>query len=164
MIRAFERLSRELRRRVMLMIGRAVLRVVTDSQGLQIVQVEGFRGEVIDDAERMQPYGFTSHPHPGADALVLSVGGMRQHSLVLIDDRRHRLHGLAEGEVAIYTSRDDQHIKLLANGGIEIRGTDINIVSNSLTHNGVCIGDDHVHGGIRRGSLESDGPECPPIP
>ena len=105
MIRSFERLSRELRRRVMLMVGRAVLTVVNDETGLQLVQVEGLRGEVIDAAERFQIYGLTSHPLPGADALVLSVGGIRQHPVVLIDDRRHRVKELEEGEVCIYTER-----------------------------------------------------------
>ena len=105
MISTFNGLSRELRRRVMLMIGRAVLTVVNDSTGLQTVQVEALRGEVIDGAERMQLYGITSHPLKGADVLVLSVGGVRQHPVVLIDDRRHRVKGLAEGEVCIYTAR-----------------------------------------------------------
>ena len=100
LIANYERLSRELRRRVMMMIGRAVLKVIDDSTGLQIVQVEALAGEVIDRAERIQSYGFTSHPLPGADALVLAVGGMRQHPVVLVDDRRHRLKDLEEGEVA----------------------------------------------------------------
>ena len=107
MISTFNGLSRELRRRVMLMVGRAVLTAVNDSTGLQTVQVEGLRGEVIDGAERMQLYGITSHPLKGADVLVLSVGGVRQHPVVLIDDRRHRVADLEEGEVCIYTHEDD---------------------------------------------------------
>ena len=107
LIANYERLSRELRRRVMMMIGRAVLKVIDDSTGLQLVQVEALAGEVIDRAERLQSYGFTSHPLPGADALVLAVGGMRQHPVVLVDDRRHRLKDLVEGESAVYTDEDD---------------------------------------------------------
>lgn len=104
MMRAYDRLSRELRRRVMLMVGRAVLSLVDDSTPLQTVQVEALSGEIIDGAERFQIYGFTSHPLEGADALVLSVGGVRQHPVILVDDRRHRVKGLAKGEVAVYTS------------------------------------------------------------
>ena len=107
LIANYERLSRELRRRVMMMIGRAVLKVIDDSTGLQIVQVEALAGEVIDRAERIQSYGFTSHPLPGADALVLAVGGMRQHPVVLVDDRRHRLKDLEKGDVAVYTDLDE---------------------------------------------------------
>ena len=55
----------------------------------------------------MQLYGITSHPLKGADVLVLSVGGVRQHPVVLIDDRRHRVKELAEGEVCIYTHEDE---------------------------------------------------------
>ena len=131
MIRTFERLSRELRRRVMLMIGRAVLTVVNDGTGLQTVQVEGLRGEVIDAAERLQLYGITSHPLPGADALVMAVGGVRQHPVVLIDDRRHRVTGLAEGEVCIYTDEDESgnmHRILMKRGReIEMRSGDASI-------------------------------------
>ena len=93
----FQIMSRELRRRVMLMIGRAVLTVVNDATPLQTVQVEGLPGEIIDGAERFQIYGLTSHPLPGADALVLAVGGVRQHPVILIDDRRHRVKGIGRG-------------------------------------------------------------------
>ena len=139
MIRQFERLSRELRRRIFLMIGRAVLTVVDDSTGLQTVQVEALRGEVIDGAERFQMYGITSYPLKGADALVLSVGGMRQHSLILIDDRRHRVKGLAEGEVCIYTDEDESgnmHRILMKRGReIEMRSGDasVTIAGQSVT-------------------------------
>ena len=40
LIRQFDLLSRELRRRVLLMVGRAVLAVVDDATPLQTVQVE----------------------------------------------------------------------------------------------------------------------------
>ena len=131
MISTFNGLSRELRRRVMLMVGRAVLTVVNDSTGLQTVQVEALRGEVIDGAERMQLYGITSHPLKGADVLVLSVGGVRQHPVVLIDDRRHRVTGLAEGEVCIYTDEDESgnmHRILMKRGReIEMRSGDASV-------------------------------------
>ena len=117
----FQRLSRELRRRVLLMVGRAVFTVVNDETPLQTVQVEGLPGEIIDGAERFQIYGLTSHPLKGADALVLAVGGVRQHPVILVDDRRHRMKDLEEGEVALYTNNDDQHILLKADGSIELR-------------------------------------------
>ena len=120
MMHAFERFSRPLRRRVMLMIGRAVLTVVDDTRKMQAVQVEGLSGEIVDRAERFQQYGYTSHPHPGAEALLLALGGMRQHPVVAaIDDRRHRPTGLAEGEVCLYTSEDGEggaHRVLLKSG------------------------------------------------
>ena len=128
----FQIMSRELRRRVMLMIGRAVLTVVNDATPLQTVQVEGLPGEIIDGAERFQIYGLTSHPLKGADALVLAVGGVRQHPVILIDDRRHRVKELEEGEVCIYTHEDEDgnpHRILLKEGReIELRCGDSSIV------------------------------------
>ena len=103
----FQILSRELRRRVMLMIGRAVLTVVDDTKRMQNVQVRGPAG---GDHRRRRAVpactDITSHPLPGADALVLAVGGIRQHPVILIDDRRYRVRELAEGEVCIYTDED----------------------------------------------------------
>ena len=130
-ISTFQSLSRELRRRVYLMVGRAVLTVVNDSTGLQTVQVEALRGEVIDGAERMQLYGITSHPLRGADVLVLSVGGVRQHPVVLIDDRRHRVKELEEGEVCIYTDKDESgnmhRIILKKDRSVEVHGADVTV-------------------------------------
>ena len=162
MISTFNGLSRELRRRVMLMIGRAVLTVVNDSTGLQTVQVEALRGEVIDGAERMQLYGITSHPIPGADVVVLAVGGVRQHPVVLIDDRRHRVTGLAEGEVCIYTDEDESgnmHRILMKRGReIEMRSGDasVTIAGNRVTvstNGGVTVD----AGGGRRGQRRRGG-------
>ncbi|WP_431477838.1 phage baseplate assembly protein domain-containing protein [Massilia eburnea] len=54
--------------------------------------------------------GFTSVPKPGAEGVVVFVGGNRDHGLVIaVEDRRFRLKGLASGEVAIY---DDQGQKV----------------------------------------------------
>ena len=133
MASAFQRLSQPLRNRVALMIGRAVLKVVNDETPLQTVQVEALPGEIIDGAERFQMYGFTSHPLEGADALVLAVGGIRQHPVVMVDDRRHRLRNLAESEVALYRGNPAQHIILKADGSIEIRGTRVTIRGTNRT-------------------------------
>ena len=144
----FKRLSRWLERRVLLMIGRAVLTVVNDLTPLQTVQVEGLPGEIIDGAERFQLYGITSHPLPGADALVLAVGGIRQHPVILIDDRRHRVKELAEGEVCIYTHEDDPdndnaHRVILKEGRVaDILGDQINITAD--TRITLTVGDSSI--------------------
>ena len=136
-IDTFEMLSRELRRRVLLMVGRAVLRVVNDTTDLQTVQVEALPGEIIDGAEKFGMYGITSHPLPGADAMVLAVGGIRQHPIVLVDDRRHRVKELEEGEVCIYTAEDESgnpHRVILKAGRIaEIRCGESSIVMDDTS-------------------------------
>lgn len=93
--------------RVRLAVGRCVLAAVDDSLKLQGVTVTLLADEVRT-AERCQDYGFTSHPHPGAEGVALAVGGDRSHVLVLaVGDRRYRLQGLAQGEVAMYSDEGD---------------------------------------------------------
>jgi phage baseplate assembly protein V len=104
------------------MIGRGVVKLINDGLKLQHVQISLLAEEVHDDVERFQNYGFTSVPFPGAEALVVAVGGDRGHSIVVaVDDRRYRLQGLEQGEVALYTDEGDQ-IVLRRGGQIEIRG------------------------------------------
>lgn len=82
---------------------RAVTGAADDSGPLQRLQVEAMAGEVIDGAERVQDYGFASHPHPGAEAVLNFAAGRRNHPLVIaVADRRYRLKGLEAGEVAIH--------------------------------------------------------------
>ena len=109
-----------LRRRVMLMIGRAVLRLTDDARKMQVLQIDALSDETLDRVERFQNYGFTSHAHRGAEGLVLAIGGNRSHpAVVALDDRRHRLTDLAEGEVAMYASAG-QFIRMKADGSIHI--------------------------------------------
>lgn len=97
---------RELGRRVQLMVARCVLAAIDDKAGLQGVQIRLLADEVKGGVDRLQPYGLSTHPHPGAEGVCLFLGGGRDHGVVVVvDDRRYRLSGLAPGEVALY---DDQ--------------------------------------------------------
>jgi phage baseplate assembly protein V len=103
-----------------LMVSRAIIKLVTDAAKLQKVQIAMLADEERGDVERFQNYGFTSVPHPEAEAIALSVGGSRSHMVVIaVDDRRYRLTGLADGEVAIYTDEGDK-IVLKRGGEIEV--------------------------------------------
>lgn len=100
--RTWQRLMGPVWRRIRLLVSRGVLKLVDDSLKLQGVQVSLLGGEPAW-AERFQEYGYTSHPHPGAEAVVAAVGGARAHLVALaIDDRRYRVKELAQGEVAMY--------------------------------------------------------------
>jgi len=117
MLRAVEKIMAPALRRVALMVGRAVLELVDDGKPLQAVQLSLLADEVRSNVERIQQYGFTSHPHPGAEGVALAVGGSRDHLVVVaVDDRRYRLRGLAQGEVAIYTDEGDQVV--IRRGGV----------------------------------------------
>lgn len=100
-----ERWITPLKRRVMLMIGKAVLTVIKDSTDLQTVQINLGNDEIIDDVECMQNFGFTSNPEAGAQAIVLFVGGNRDHPVVITaDDARYRPKNLDSGDSAMYNS------------------------------------------------------------
>lgn len=133
--RIFSRLIAPLSRRVRLMVGRAVLTAVNDAGGLQTVQVKLLADEVRDGVERMQQYGFTSVPLPGAEGVMVSVGGSRDHGIVIaMDDRRYRIKGLQPGEVAVYTDEDKQdhkHRIILGRGGkIDVQGKTVTVTAS----------------------------------
>ncbi|EQB31959.1 phage baseplate assembly protein V [Sphingobium ummariense] len=116
---SFARMMEPLAGRIRMMVGRAVLAAIDDGKTLQTLQIELAADETQDGVEHFQPYGLSYHPKPGAEAIALSVGGSRSHAVVLaVADRRYRLIGLQEGEVALY---DDQEQKvLLGRDGIVI--------------------------------------------
>ena len=115
-----------LTRRVMLTVSRGVLGGIDDATGLQRSQVTMLAGETRDQVERVQPFGFSSVPLPGADALVICVGGNRDHPVVVnVDDRRFRPTGLQGGEVCIYSPQTGHRITLKADRSIEIEGLDV---------------------------------------
>ena len=110
---SINRLLAPLRRRVALLVSRAIVTLVNDAAKMQSLQLSLLADETLDGAEHWQPYGLTYKPHAGAEALVLAVGGHRAHSVVIAcADRRYRLSGLADGEVALYTDEGDRiHLK-----------------------------------------------------
>jgi len=179
-MRQFSRLLDPLRRRLRLMITRGVVKLVSDGLKMQELQLTALAGEVLDGVERVQNYGITSHPHAGAEAVVLNVGGVRSHAVVIaVDDRRYRLKSLAAGEVALY---DDlgQMVKLsrsgivtaaplghthngnlAVNGNQTITGTlTVNgnaTITGTLIVNGVNFGIHH-HNNVQTGTGSTGGP------
>jgi len=102
-------------------VSRAVVRRVDDGPKMQLLQVALLEGEVRGDLERFQGYGLTSVPKDGAEAVVVFPGGRRDHGLVVaVDDRRFRLVGLEEGEVALYTDEGDR-IHMKRGGIVEVK-------------------------------------------
>ncbi len=140
------RFIKPLEGRVRLMVGRAIVRLVDDATKAQSVLIELLEGEVQDAVERYQDYGFTSVPHPGAEAVAVAVGGLRSHMIVIkVEDRRYRLTGLEQGEVALF---DDlgQMVKL---GRERIEIVSDNEVKVSAPK--VIVDSDEVHLGAEGG-------------
>lgn len=169
-VRDLERVIAPLQRRIMLAIGRAILRGTNDAGGVQQLQATLLTGETRDAVERLQDYGFSSHPLAGAEAIVVSVGGNRDNPIaVVVGDRRSRAAGLAAGEVCIYSHLAGQRITLKADGSIlvespekvrietplvEIEG-DL-VVTGDVTADGISLVS-HTHTGVEAGG-DSSGP------
>lgn len=123
MIDVINQMLRPLANKIRSLATRGVLKIIDDDKVIQYVQVTLLKGEVRDKIPRLQDYGFTSVPHPGADCVYLSLNGNRRSGVVIkADNREYRLKGLASGEVAIYTDEGDL-IHLKRGGNIEIKGS-----------------------------------------
>ncbi|PTT04326.1 phage baseplate assembly protein V [Pseudomonas sp. HMWF006] len=152
---------RDISNRVMMMFARGVLRSVNDSNGRQQLQVELLKDELRDGVERMQNYGFTSHP-TGGDVAFAAIGGNREQGIVLVvDDRRYRIP-LEAGEVAMYDDQGNKiellrdMIKLTAVQHVEVEAPTIKIIGNlevvgnitttgTITNNGKHVDSTHTH-------------------
>jgi len=105
----------QLRRRVYSMIARAVVEASYSTTTMQTVDLSTQVGHDAQRVEHFEPYGFTSRPKDGAEAVLLNLGGVDHGIAICVADRRYRLKGLDQGGVAMY---DDigQTIKLTASG------------------------------------------------
>jgi phage baseplate assembly protein V len=105
------RLMRPMVNRLRLLVARGIITFIDPSGGLQRLQTELLKDELRDGLEQFEGYGFTAHPPRGLEALVLFLGGDRSHGVVVaVGDRKFRLKGLEEGEVALYTDEGDKLI------------------------------------------------------
>lgn len=110
---------------------RGTITLVNDGTKMQTAQAKFLADEVLDNLERFQDYGFTSKPKVGAEALAIFFGGRRSNGAIIkVDDRRFRLKGLEDGEVAIYTDEGD---KIVLKRGNTIEVTTKNYVVNAET-------------------------------
>lgn len=129
----------------MLMIGRAIITVVKDTTGMQTVQVDLGHDEKIDGVERVQNFGFSSHPKKGAQAVVVFIGGNRDHPIVIAADDRAYRPSLSQGEAAVYNAfnalvklkngvidiNTNKAVPLLAKDGV-LTGNTLNPVTGAL--------------------------------
>ncbi|SET76849.1 phage baseplate assembly protein V [Pseudomonas graminis] len=158
---------------------RGVVALANSASKLQTLQMRLTAGEVKDGMEHLEPYGFTSCPHAGAEALAGFMGGDRSHGVVIVvSDRRYRIQELEPGEVAIYTDEGDKvHFKrgrviAVETVTLNITATDsVNFNTPKITQTGQIIsqGDqlaggvsqiNHPHSGVQAGNGQSG----PPVP
>ena len=117
-IQVVERRIRAALSRVRIAARGVLARVVLDN-GRLLGQVKGLTDESLRDAQLLQQYGIVSWPKPGADGVVVFLGGAPGAKVVVATyDARYTLQSLQEGEVALYTDEGDKiH---LHRGGIRI--------------------------------------------
>ncbi len=137
-------------RRLQLLAGQGVATLVSH----QRVQATVLDGETLK-AQRVEPYGLSYRPKPGAQVyLVFPAGDRAQGIALVVGDRRYEMQ-LQEGEVALHDD-EGNHIKLGRGGHITMQAAgsvSINtpgacsITSASLTHNGINVGHTHTHAG-----------------
>lgn len=100
---AYRKLLEPIARRIALLASRGTVQRSDDGKKLQELQVGLLAGEVADRVERFQPFGLSARPRAGAEAVVLFLGGGRDHPVaVAVDDRRSRPKDLGEGETVLY--------------------------------------------------------------
>ncbi|GFM56649.1 phage baseplate assembly protein V [Pseudomonas capsici] len=159
------------------MLARGTVVLARASSKMQALQMHLTAGEIKDDMEHFEPYGFTSNPLPGAEGIAAFIGGDRSHGLLLVvADRRYRLNALQSGEVAIYTDEGDR-IHLKRGKVIDIETNTLNVKAAvavnfdtpQITQTGkiVSLGDQvaggisqisHTHGGVQGGNGQSGPP------
>jgi phage baseplate assembly protein V len=107
-INMLERWFAPWKRRILSMVGKCILSAIDDSGGLQTVDLSFLKDETIDNIERVQEYGFTSHPPKDSEGVVAFLGGNQQHGVVIAtDSSKYRIKPLPEGAVAIYNMNGD---------------------------------------------------------
>lgn len=120
MIDMIKKIVAPLQRRITMMVLRAVVQNVDTSKPMTQFQFSGFPDEILTGIEYIEPYGFTSAPEEGAEAVVLFIAGNRDHGVAIsVGDRATRLKGLLPGEAALY-HKDGTKILMKGGGKIQI--------------------------------------------
>lgn len=159
-----------LARRVSNMLARGSVAASNAATKMQGLQVRLMAGEVKDDVEHFEPFGFTSRPLPGAEVLAGFFDGDRSHGVILVvADRRYRIQGLEEGEAAMHDAfgnyarfKKDGTFEIVATTAVAITSPLVTIsgdlqVAGTITGAVNVIGGGkslktHVHGNVQNGA------------
>lgn len=158
---ALQKALQPLSRKINNMISRAVINLVNDSEGIQIVQIGGYANEVLDKIERFQNVGFTSVPvKPDSsgttEGIVVFPAGLRSHGIVIAtDDRRFRMKDMEESESVMHNLLAvPDFIKIDKDGNIVIQCSgEVQITAPTVD----ITGDLEVNGAIHAtGNIDGD--------
>ncbi|WP_026600490.1 phage baseplate assembly protein domain-containing protein [Methylomonas sp. 11b] len=123
------------------------------------VQAKVLDGEVLGNLARVEPYGFSYRPQPGAQVYLAFPGGDRSYGVALVvGDKRYQLE-LQAGEVALHD--DIGHVIKLGRNGIAIDGGGHDLTISNVPNMRVPDGDvivggisvrHHLHNNVQPGS------------
>ena len=100
-----DRVIAAIRRKIFLLIGRALLTTIDNSGKVQRVQVTGLKDETISDVERVQNYGLESFPKTDMEVTMLFLNGNRDQGIAVgVMDRANRPTGMSTGDVMLWNT------------------------------------------------------------
>lgn len=100
-----------IKRSIFLLIGRALLTAINNSETYMKIQVESLKDEPITDMERPQNYGFESYPIVGnCEAFCVFINGNRDQGLALVVSDKNRPKDLNPGDVCLWNVKGDRFI------------------------------------------------------
>lgn len=124
LIKFFNKAIAPLKRKVQLMIGRSVLTAISDSPNIQLCNVNLLADETKDQVEVFNHFGFSSNPPPGSEGIMLSIGGNREHGVIVAHEHRdHRYKDLPSGDSILYNKNGKY---------IWIKGNDIEMLLSKI--------------------------------
>jgi len=90
--------------------------------GHQKIQARVLEGEVLPNIDRIEPYGFSYRPKPGAQAYLLFPAGDRSYGVaIVIGDKQYNMQ-LEECEVALHDD-EGNYVHIKRGGIVEAKAT-----------------------------------------
>jgi phage gp45-like len=121
-------------------ISRTTVQSADHTQQWQELTHKVFQDEQADSIEHVHPYGFTSVVQPpsengqAAEGIVAYLGGDRSHGVVLVvGDRRYRMTGMKNGEVAIHDDQQ-QSVHITRTGIVITSSMAVTVNAPSITY------------------------------
>ena len=144
------------------------------------VQAKVLDSEVLGNLARVEPYGFSYRPKPGAQAYLLFPSGDRSYGVAIVcGDKRYQMD-LKEGEVAIHDDELNHSITLTRDGivieggehditinnaptvivnqgHVQVNDADVKVSGGDVIADGISL-KQHVHGNVQFGSSQTSQP------
>lgn len=144
---------------------RGVIGAVNPAPNVTLVQVSGVAGEIVQDNELFQHYGFSSNPPAGSAVIVLPLGGKTSQAVIISSEHgAYRIKNLAAGEAVIYNHHGDKvwikqdgTIDVTASSKVTVHSPLVEVPTGDVTASGISL-KNHRHGGVQAGASQTGVP------